>query len=301
MAPSKAPVSIPSHAIYVHPRGNDRRNGTINAPLKSIQEAADRAAALGVSNPTVVLRAGTHYLSDTVQLGPRHSHIHFTAYPGENAVMSGGVELKIASWKPYNVTPASNEWVVEDGQNAVYASTPTDPNFNYFGKTKDAPSCQTACQADAKCGIYTWHDANQGSYANMCVFRYDGSWSPKAQAGHTSGYLPSRIHAGRNTYVTNVKGQVPDVPGLQINGERATRARYPNLPGGIEVSPGYDGMISGNDASWTPPDLNKYGPVQFYTDNTTAHKRNDTTGTWFQEYMIGIKGLCSVCKSGRNV
>jgi len=53
-------------------------------------------------------------------------------------------------------------------------------------------------------------------------------------------------------------------------------------------------MIDGSDAHWTPPDLNKYGPVQFYTDNTTAHTRNDTTGTWFQQYMIGIKGLCSV-------
>jgi hypothetical protein len=30
--------------------------------------------------------------------------------------------------------------------------------------------------------------------------------------------------------------QVVDVPGLQVNGARATRARYPNIPGGIEVA-----------------------------------------------------------------
>ena len=83
----------------------------------------------------------------------------------------------------------------------------------------------------------------------------------------------------KNVYVTNVKEFVKDskastpVPGLQINGKRRTRARYPNLPGGIEVSPMYDNMISGGDATWTPPDFTKYGKVKFYTDNTTAHQR----------------------------
>jgi hypothetical protein len=32
-----------------------------------------------------------------------------------------------------------------------------------------------------------------------------------------------------------VQGQVKDVPGLQLDGVRSTRARFPNLPGGIEV------------------------------------------------------------------
>ena len=54
--------------------------------------------------------------------------------------------------------------------------------------------------------------------------------------------------------------------GLQLDGVRATRARYPNLPGGIEVSPGYDAMIGSGAAAWTPPQLDKYGDVTFYTD-----------------------------------
>ena len=87
---------------------------------------------------------------------------------------------------------------------------------------------------------------------------------------------------GKNIYVTDVKAFVKNskastpVPGLQINGKRATRARYPNLPGGIEVSPMYDDMINGSDGVWTPPDFNKYGKVKFYTDNTTAHRRPGT-------------------------
>ena len=63
---------------------------------------------------------------------------------------------------------------------------------------------------------------------------------------------------------------------------RATRARFPNLPAGIEASCGYGCMISGGSASWTAPNPNKYGPVKYYTDNITAHDRMDTTGTWFQ-------------------
>eukprot|EP00397_Hematodinium_sp_SG-2012_P008391 GEMP01008450.1.p1 GENE.GEMP01008450.1~~GEMP01008450.1.p1 ORF type:complete len:826 (-),score=200.92 GEMP01008450.1:1024-3501(-) len=99
--------------------------------------------------------------------------------------------------------------------------------------------------------------------------------------------------AGRaGIYVADIKGQVKKAPGLQINGKRATRARYPNLPGGIEVSPGYGGMISGSAGSWTPPDLSRFGNATYYTD--TTHPRNDTTDNWFQHYMIGIGGLCSV-------
>ena len=101
-------------------------------------------------------------------------------------------------------------------------------------------------------------------------------------------------HAAFNPYVTNIKGQVEDAPGLQLNGVRATRARFPNLPGGIEVSPGYDDMISGNSASWTPPDLNKYGPVKFYTDEIPEHRRN-TTDNWFNNYMIGVCFLECSC------
>lgn len=97
-----------------------------------------------------------------------------------------------------------------------------------------------------------------------------------------------------NIWVADVAGQVDTVPGLQIDGARATRARYPNLPGGIEVSCGYGCMISGSDASWTPPDLNKFGPVTYYTDSNPEHDRNDTANEWFQHYMIGINGLCSV-------
>ena len=103
------------------------------------------------------------------------------------------------------------------------------------------------------------------------------------------------VSGSANIWVADLHGQVADVPGLQIDGVRATRARYPNLPGGIEVSPGYGAMIPSNQGLWTPPEFAKYGNVTFYTDNLTAHDRPDHTDrAWFEHYMIGVGGLCSV-------
>ena len=126
---------------------------------------------------------------------------------------------------------------------------------------------------------------------------------------------------GDNIYVADISGQVTDVPGLQIDGKRATRARYPNLPGGLEASCGYGCMVPSNAADWTPPDFNKFGPVTYYTDNQTRTDRErrsslragilnpcpqsvssrklccagpDTPSNWFQHYSVGINGLCSV-------
>jgi len=98
---------------------------------------------------------------------------------------------------------------------------------------------------------------------------------------------------GANIWKTKVS-QVDEMEGLQIDGARATIARYPNLPGGIEVSCGYDCMVSTNQTEWTPPDFNKYSNVTFYTDEFPQHDRNDTSQGWFHHYMIGVGGLCSV-------
>jgi len=107
-------------------------------------------------------------------------------------------------------------------------------------------------------------------------------------------WQPYDISNGRNIYVAEAWGEVSDIPGLLVNGVRATRARYPNLPGGIETSCGYGCVISSDKAAWTPPDFDKYGKVKYYTDEFPEHARNVSADHWFQHYMIGIGGLCSV-------
>ena len=60
------------------------------------------------------------------------------------------------------------------------------------------------------------------------------------------------------------------------------------------MSPGYDAMISEKDATWTPPQFDRFGNVTFFTDARPDTLRNVTPDDWFQRYMIGVGGLCSV-------
>eukprot|EP01048_Picozoa_sp_COSAG05_P022401 COSAG05_NODE_4467_length_1502_cov_1.556664_1_plen_354_part_10 len=201
-------TEIPDGALFVAPDGDDSAPGTRSAPLASIQLACDRATLLEAGPRTVVLRGGTHFLPETIYLGPQHSELTLMSHPGEKAVVSGGKPLTGLKW------------------------------------TK-APNPARSDLADA------------------------------------------------NIWVADVTG-VSDVPGLQIDGARATRARYPNIPGGIETSCGYGCMVNSNAAEWTPPDFNRFGPVTYYTDNQTKTARHDTPSNWFQHYSVGVNGLCSV-------
>ena len=186
----------------------DIQGAVLVLPGQDLQAAIDKAclrakASLGNKKPTVLLREGTHYLSEQLVLGPEHSGLTLASYPGEDAVVSGGVPLDV-KWSSFNTKNGSNIWV------------------------------------------------------------------------------------------SDVQGQVDEMVGLQLNGQRATRARFPNIPGGIEASCGYGCMVASANAEWTPPQFGKYGNVTFFTDQVPEHDRNDTAQSWFEHYMIGVHGLCSV-------
>jgi len=198
--PTAPQFEVPKDAIFVAPDGDDAATGTLASPMRSLQLAVDVAAK---EKRAVVLRGGSHYLPDTLHLGPEHSGITISGYPGEQAEVSGGHELKV-TWKPHDV-----------------------------------------------------------------------------------------VAGGANIWVADISGQVTEVESLQIDGQRATRARYPNMPHGIEASCGYDCMVPGGQAKWTPPNFTRFGKVKYHTDTTPEHYRN-TTKDWFNEYMIGVDGLCSV-------
>eukprot|EP00729_Bicosta_minor_P003417 gene3417-31687_t len=63
-------------------------------------------------------------------------------------------------------------------------------------------------------------------------------------------------NASMNVYVADISGQVADVPGLQMTDSA--------------------GALSRATRKWTPPNFNRFGPVDFYTDNQTATQRTDT-------------------------
>ena len=293
-SPHRTSVPLPSDGVYASPfaTAGAAADGTAERPFASLQLAADEAAKRKAN--AVVLREGTFYLTESLLLTARHSNLRFMAYPGEKPVVSGGKALVGLDWQPFKVDPTGEtKWQVEAAQNAVYGGAIDNQTFVLYGHFDDWKACEKACQADTAraCAVWTWHDSTvEPEYQRQCWGRLDGAWSLTAQVGHTSG----RVVPPDNIWVADVGGQVDEVPGLQIDGARATRARYPNLPGGIEVSPGYGAMISGSDAVWTPPQFDKFGPVTFYTDSVDSHTRNDTANGWFQHYMIGVNGLCSV-------
>ena len=224
-----ANVRVPADAIFVEPALKPRAAtgalGTIGFPFRSLQAAADAAAAQHNTSKTVVLRGGTYYLSSPLNLDARHSGLTFVNMPNESPVVSGGTELKV-KWQPYDApTPGQDIWETELSENAVYGGSPDNKTYTIFGQTDDYKSCEAACKTDSRCQIWTWHDDHQGSYSHQCWFRLDGKWGPRQESGHVSGYNASFLHLQKNVWVADISGQVDEVPGLQIDGVRATRAR----------------------------------------------------------------------------
>jgi hypothetical protein len=103
---------------------------------------------------------------------------------GERAIVSGGKTIK-PEWKPYNVTPtppsppppAPSNWVTQDNYNYVFGCNIDNKTYILLGKPQNKDDCESMCKAHSGCHAYTWHDANQGSYAYDCIGRTDGaSW-----------------------------------------------------------------------------------------------------------------------------
>lgn len=72
----------PTNAIYVSPSGNNDGNGSLGAPLRTIQSAIKRA----VSGGTIVLRAGGYHEKLTIFDG---KPLTVQSYPGEAAWLDG--------------------------------------------------------------------------------------------------------------------------------------------------------------------------------------------------------------------
>jgi len=83
---SAQPVSS-GPAFYVSPAGDDSNPGTMKAPWRTIQHAADAAPA----GSTVHVRAGTYQERITINVSgnPRDGYVTFRSYPGETAILDG--------------------------------------------------------------------------------------------------------------------------------------------------------------------------------------------------------------------
>lgn len=88
---------------FVSPNGKDYNIGSEKAPFKSIKAAQDKARAQK-GEITIYLRNGEYRLDQTIiftpQDGNKDKRLTLRSYPGEQAVISGGVQLKL-QWHPY--------------------------------------------------------------------------------------------------------------------------------------------------------------------------------------------------------
>jgi hypothetical protein len=78
---------------------------------------------------------------------------------------------------------------------------------------------------------------------------------------------------------------ISDVYGLQVDGVRAFRARYPNCNPYTTIP---DVRVPGGSASWKPP---LHYPTPTYITDTTDVRN---TSYEFTNYMVGINGSCSI-------
>jgi hypothetical protein len=88
---------------FVATNGNDENNGSVDAPFKSIIAAQDKARGQK-GEVTIYLRNGVYRLDKTLiftsQDGRKDKRLTLSSYPGEQAIISGGVQLKL-KWQPY--------------------------------------------------------------------------------------------------------------------------------------------------------------------------------------------------------
>lgn len=141
--PRSTPKTDPPCAVYVSPNGADSGSrGTQTDPYATI-EAAVAASRECSSNATVTLLNGTHYLNQTLVLGPADSGLRIVAGPDARAVVSGGYPLRNLDWKPYKggifvadlaeVPPQGIRALLVNGKRATRARYPNaNPETDLF-------------------------------------------------------------------------------------------------------------------------------------------------------------------------
>jgi hypothetical protein len=92
--------------IFVSPRGNDSASGTSNAPVATLQKAAELAKETSKEKPVNIwLSGGTYRIEEALELGMEDggteiAPVTWKAIAGEKVVVSGGVSIK--GWKKEN-------------------------------------------------------------------------------------------------------------------------------------------------------------------------------------------------------
>lgn len=261
--------------------GRDNNSGTITSPLATITAAVTKARAFAPA--TIVLRAGTYYLRNTVVLTPADSGLTIMNYEDELVEVSGGQPL-VTLWKVYKQNPANI--TLQDGFNNLADCALNATQCPFLGRQPSAQACATACLNSKSfiCNSYTWHSVhNSEPWPFQCYGRSDRVWAPFKDLNHTSG----QVVPGTNIWTADLSGQI-DQPtqftGLRVNGRRGIRARFPNGDPETQLFP--TGWIA-SDFQWGRP--RPHTPATEF--NPATPNRSNMVKT-FNQYYSGVGGAC---------
>ena len=293
-----------SLVLYVdaHHGDDDRHgDGSRERPFQSIHRAvgAVRAARGSASHhrllsekdrAVLVLRAGVFHLGakgGTLQLGAADSFLTISAFPGEDAVISGGVPLETLKWE------------------AVPKAIPKRTLYEYrsgmLGKGFDAapPALMTVTDAQAKCsampscaGITYQNAAVQPTSKVKVYFKHETFWT-KSSGWSTYvrnvGYEPGAANLYRADVSSVVGLGDRPIDSLRIHGVRAVRARYPNVKSVEQM-----GAMQIEADTWTPQSSLNLSKLAAYTFEPPTPLRNDTAQGFFQHFKLGVGGDCAL-------
>lgn len=92
--------SLAQTHIYVSPRGNDKAEGTLKKPLRTIQAAIDKASQKKDADVEIVLRGGAYELDRTVEIGKGlYASLRIKPYGKEAVSVSGGRTIALSRLK----------------------------------------------------------------------------------------------------------------------------------------------------------------------------------------------------------
>ena len=209
VTPARAASTV---ELFVSPMGKDSNPGSKARPLKTFAAAQIAVRKLKSRAPvTVWFREGIYYLSDTIVFtaedsGSEVNPVTFAAFPGEEAVISGGLKLSPV-WKPYRdgiqqtqVPPGlRTDQIFLNGQRQILARYPNyDPKAEYFdGWSPDAFSQARAARwADPAGGfIHAMHRSMWGDFHYVITGKnaagevtYEGGWQNNRRMGMHDKY-----------------------------------------------------------------------------------------------------------------
>ncbi|NQV33825.1 MAG: PDZ domain-containing protein [Phycisphaeraceae bacterium] len=193
--------------------GSDANPGTLEKPFATLQRAQQAVRnTRGMAPVNVCLRAGTHYLPETLVFtaadsGTQTAPVVYQAYQEEQAVISGGAQLTELTWTPYRdgimqaAVPAglTTDQLFVNGQKLRMARY---PNYNaqeriFNGYAADAIDASRVCQwADPTGGfLHAMHRHMWGDYHYRMtgkdadgMLQYVGGWQNNRQMGMHNRY-----------------------------------------------------------------------------------------------------------------